>query len=94
MQTCAADDLPTGGPDGMAFDEAGNLYVAYYGGGRVVIFAPDGSLAGEILVPGANVTNVAFGGHDRRTAVITDVETASVYTTLVDTPGLRLFAGV
>lgn len=90
----AADDLPTGGPDGMAFDEAGNLYVAYYGGGRVVIFAPDGSLAGEIPVPGSNVTNIAFGGADRRTAVITDVATASVYTTQVATPGLRLFSGV
>ena len=89
-----ADDLPTGGPDGMAFDEAGNLYVAYYGGGRVVIFAPDGSRAGEILVPGASVTNIAFGGPDRRTAVITDVATASVYTAQVDTPGLRLFSGV
>ncbi len=90
----AADDLPTGGPDGMAFNEAGNLYVAYYGGGRVMLFAPDGSLAGEILAPGANVTNIAFGGPDRRTAIITDVETASVYTTQVETPGLRLFSGV
>ena len=90
----AEDDLPTGGPDGMAFDEAGNLYVAYYGGGRVVIFAPDGFQAGEILVPGANVTNIAFGGQDRRTAVITDVATTSVYTTQVETPGLRLYSGV
>lgn len=90
----ATDDLPTGGPDGMAFDEAGNLYVAYYGGGRVVTFAPDGSVAGEILVPGANVTNIAFGGPDRRTAVITDVATASVYTTSVEMPGLHLYSGV
>ena len=90
----ADDGLPTGGPDGMAFDEAGNLYVAYYGGGRVVILAPDGSQAGEILVPGANVTNIAFGGPGRRTAVITDVATASLYTTQVETPGLRLFSGV
>ena len=89
----AADDLPTGGPDGMAFDEAGNLYVAYYGGGRVVIFAPDGSLSGEIPVPGRNVTNIAFGGPDRRTAIITDVETASIYTTQVATPGLRPSSG-
>lgn len=90
----ADDGLPTGGPDGMAFDEAGNLYVAYYGGGRVVIFAPDGSVVGEILVPGANVTNIAFGGPSRRTAVITDVATASLYSTQAATPGLRLFSGV
>lgn len=85
--------LPEGGsgPDGMAFDEAGNLYVAHYGGGRVAIFGPGGDLLDEIRIPGANVTNVAFGGHDLRTLVITDVETASLYTTRVETPGLRLF---
>jgi gluconolactonase len=85
-------ELPGGeGPDGMAFDEAGSLYVAHYGGGRVAIFAPSGALAGEILVPGANVTNIAFGGPDRRTVVITDVETASLYETRVDAQGLALF---
>jgi gluconolactonase len=91
----ARDDfafLPGGeGPDGMAFDEAGNLYVAHYGGGKVAVFAPSGEMVEEILVPGAKVTNVAFGGTDRRTLVITDVETASLYRTPVDVPGLALF---
>src|SRR5829696_3289380 len=91
----ARDDfafLPGGeGPDGMAFDEAGNLYVAHYGGGKVAVFAPSGEMVEEILVPGAEVTNVAFGGTDRRTLVITDVETASLYRTPVDVPGLALF---
>ncbi len=80
------------GPDGMAFDEAGNLYVAHFGGGKVAIFDPDGTLADEIRIPGANVTNIAFGGPDRKTAVITDVETASLYQTRVEIPGLPLFA--
>jgi gluconolactonase len=79
------------GPDGMAFDEAGNLYVAHYGGGKVAVFAPSGEMIEGIPVPGAKVTNVAFGGPDRRTLVITDVETASLYQTRVDVPGLRLF---
>ena len=84
--------LPGGeGPDGMAFDEAGNLYVAHYGGGKVAVFGPSGAMIQEIPVPGAKVTNVAFGGPDRRTLVITDVETASLYQTRVDVPGLRLF---
>jgi gluconolactonase len=84
--------LPGGdGPDGMAFDETGNLYVAHYGGGVVAIFDPDGDKVGEIPVPGANVTNVAFGGPDRRTLVITEVETASLYQTRVEVPGLTLF---
>lgn len=85
-------ELPGGeGPDGMAFDEAGNLYVAHYGGGRVAIFDRLGTLAGEIPIPGANVTNVAFDGSHRRTLVITDVETASLYETRVEIPGLALF---
>lgn len=79
------------GPDGMAFDSAGNLYVAHYGGGRVAIFAPNGEMTDEILLPGENVTNVAFGGPDRRTIVITDVATASLYRTTVEIPGLPLF---
>src|SRR5215217_4592106 len=84
--------LPGGeGPDGMAFDEAGNLYVAHYGGGKVAVFAPSGEMIEEISIPGASVTNVAFGGADRRTLVITDVETASLYQTRVDIPGLALF---
>lgn len=79
------------GPDGMAFDEAGSLYVAHYGGGKVAVFAPSGEMVEAIRVPGANVTNVAFGGADRRTLVITDVATASLYRTRVEVPGLRLF---
>jgi len=84
--------LPGGeGPDGMAFDEAGNLYVAHYGGGRVAVFAQSGEMIERIPIPGAKVTNVAFGGADRRTLVITDVETASLYQTQVDVPGLAPF---
>ena len=79
------------GPDGMAFDQAGNLYVAHYGGGKVAVFGPSGEMIDEIPVPGAQVTNVAFGGPDRRTLVITDVATASLYQTRVDVPGLALF---
>ncbi|MFN8593917.1 MAG: SMP-30/gluconolactonase/LRE family protein [Thermomicrobiales bacterium] len=84
--------LPGGaGPDGMACDEAGNLYVAHYGGGKVAVFDPDGAMIEEIAVPGVNVTNCAFGGPDRRTLVITEVETASLYQMRVEIPGLPLF---
>jgi gluconolactonase len=84
--------LPGGeGPDGMAFDQTGNLYVAHYGGGKVAIFDQLGEMVDVIRVPGANVTNIAFGGPDRRTVVITDVETASLYTARVEIPGLPLF---
>jgi gluconolactonase len=83
-----------GGPDGMAFDAEGNLYIAHYGEGRVDVLAPDGREARHIAVPGKSPTNVAFGGADRRTLVITEVQTASLYWTRVDVPGAPLFADV
>lgn len=82
------------GPDGMAFDETGNLYVAHFGEGRVDVLDPAGTEVGQIDVPGKQTTNVAFGGPDGTTLVITDVETASVYRTRLDVRGHRLFSGV
>ncbi|MGH9657695.1 MAG: SMP-30/gluconolactonase/LRE family protein [Bryobacteraceae bacterium] len=49
-------------PDGMALDEAGNLYVAHYGMRQVQVLDPSGKLIRRL--PGGNLTtsNVAFGG--------------------------------
>lgn len=80
-----------GGPDGMAFDEAGNLYVAHFGAGRVDVIAPDGRVVDAIAVPGSKPTNVAFGGSDRRTIVVTEVETASVYRARASVAGRALW---
>ncbi len=88
-----ADTYKPSGPDGMAFDDAGNLYVAHHSGGAVDIFSPDGKLAGKIEVPGPQVTNCAFGGPDGRTLVITEVSTGSIYRTRVEIPGQPLHDG-
>ena len=58
------------GPDGMAVDRAGNLFVASYDGGVIEVFAPDGKHWGTIEVPGST-TNCAFGGIDGRTLYVT-----------------------
>jgi gluconolactonase len=79
------------GPDGMAFDVAGNLYIAHYGGGDVIVLNPRGEILERIPVGGLHPTNVAFGGPDRRTLFVTEVETASVYRFNTDHPGLPLF---
>jgi gluconolactonase len=79
------------GPDGMAFDVAGNLYVAHFGGGDVIVLNPKGELVERIPVSGLYPTNVAFGGPDRRTLYVTEVETGSVYRFLTDYPGLPLY---
>jgi len=81
------------GPDGMAFDAGGLLYVAHHGEGRVDVFDPDGREVDHIRVPGRQVTNVAFGGADFDALTITEVETASVYRLKLGVKGQRLFGG-
>ncbi len=78
----------------MAFDIDGNLYVAHFGGSAVDIYDPRGHLAGKMNVPGPSVTNVAFGGEDGKTLVITEVDTGSIYRTRVETAGQALYDGV
>jgi gluconolactonase len=82
------------GPDGIALDEVGNLYIAHYGGGDVLIVNLKGELIERIPVGGRYPTNVAFGGPDRRTLYVTEVETGSVYMFNTDHPGLPLFGDV
>lgn len=58
-------------PDGLTIDEAGNLFVALWGGGKVVQFSPDGRRLGEILVEAPHTTSVAFIGDSLSTLAIT-----------------------
>jgi len=57
-------NLNQSGPDGMAIDRRGNLYIAL--GDRVGIYNPEGYLIEEIPMPVDRVTNVTFGrdNHD------------------------------
>jgi L-arabinonolactonase len=49
-------------PDGSHVDAQGHLWNAHWGAGRVVRYAPDGSISGAIEVPVSQVSCVAFGG--------------------------------
>jgi len=82
------------GPDGLAFDVAGNLYVAHYGGGDVVILNLKGEIVERVPVGGGHPTNVAFCGPDRRTLYVTEVETGSIYQFDADYPGLPLYGDI
>jgi gluconolactonase len=81
------------GPDGMAFDAAGRLHVAHFGNGTVDVFDHDGRQVDAIAVPGRQVTNVAFGGPDGRTIVVTECETGTIYVGRSEIPGQPLFGG-
>jgi gluconolactonase len=68
------------GPDGMAVDDAGNLFVAT--GEGIEVFAPDGTALGVIPVP---ASNCAFGGPDGRTLYITQPQ--RLYRVTLTNPG-------
>lgn len=67
------------GADGMAFDLNGDLYVPHFNGQRIDVFDISGTLVDTIPVPGSQPTNVAFGGPENKTLVITEVESQSLY---------------
>lgn len=60
-----------GHPDGMAVDAEGGLWVALWGGSRVVHFLPHGTADGSVELPVAQVTSCCFGGPDLRDLYIT-----------------------
>jgi gluconolactonase len=62
------------GPDGMAFDAAGRLFVAVYGAGRVSVISPQGDIVAELPTPGRNPTNCAFDPTGRLGLVVTEAE--------------------
>lgn len=60
-----------GWPDGPVTDSQGALWTGVWGGGAVRRYAPDGQLQQQVRLPVTNVTKLAFGGDDLRTAYVT-----------------------
>jgi sugar lactone lactonase YvrE len=75
-----------GFPDGMTVDSAGTLYVGHWDGARISRWSPEGRPLGDIAMPARNVTSLAFGGEDLRTAAVT---TAALFPGQPDDPQLR-----
>ena len=92
-----------GHPDGSVVDSQGYLWNAEYGGGRVVRYAPDGTVDRVVAVPTPNTTCPAFGGPDLTTLYITtaaegqpdDPLAGALFAVELDVPGLPepVFAG-
>lgn len=59
------------GLDGMRCDKKGNVYLARYDKGTVVIFDPEGNELREVQLKGKKPSNLTFAGKDRKRVVIT-----------------------
>jgi sugar lactone lactonase YvrE len=58
-------------PDGATVDSRGHYWVAFYGDGKLVELAPDGTRVREHPLPAVCPTMGAFGGADLRTLYVT-----------------------
>jgi sugar lactone lactonase YvrE len=67
-----ADYSETGDrPDGACFDADGGLWTAFFAGGKIVRYAPDGAIDTIVEMPVTNPTCVCFGGADLKTLYVT-----------------------
>jgi sugar lactone lactonase YvrE len=64
-------DPADGHPDGPSVDSEGCLWIALFGGWEAWRFSPAGERLARVRFPVANITKLAFGGDDLRTAYAT-----------------------
>lgn len=80
------------GPDGLAMDESSRLLVANPGLAYVWVLGqraePEEVLTGPT---GASITNLAFGGADRKTLFCTDSTNGNILRAEMTTPGTALY---
>jgi gluconolactonase len=88
-------DAPPGwkGPDGMAFDESGLLYVAVFGQGDVTVLGLNGEVVERISTHGLLPTNVAFALPGQHRIHVTEFQYGQVEAFPVSRDGLPLWDG-
>jgi sugar lactone lactonase YvrE len=64
-------DPADGHPDGPTIDSEGCVWISLYAGWEARRYSPGGELIGCVRFPVANITKLAFGGDDLRTAYAT-----------------------
>ena len=75
-----------GYPDGLAVDAAGHVWVAFWGGWKIIRYDPDGKSEREIRFPVANPTALAFGGRDLDELYVTTARLALTKEQLAEQP--------
>jgi sugar lactone lactonase YvrE len=61
-------DPKDGHPDGPTTDSEGCVWISLYAGWEARRYSPQGELVDRVRFPVANITKIAFGGDDLRTA--------------------------
>lgn len=92
-ELCTLPDVATSGwkgPDGIALDDRGNLWVGHLGSGDVLVYEPDGSLVDRVSTGGVRPTNVCFAGDDLRTLLVTVDDLGLLISVPVQVAGARL----
>jgi gluconolactonase len=89
------EDAPSGwkGPDGMAFDENGLLYVAVFGQSDITVLDLNGKVHERLSTQGRLPTNVAFALPNEHRIFVTEYEYGRVETFSVNRDGLPLWSG-
>jgi sugar lactone lactonase YvrE len=82
-------EYPDFGFDGMKCDKAGNLYVARWGKGTIVVLSPAGKEIREIPLTGKQCSNLTFGGRDGKTVFVTLQDRKCMEMFRVAIPGKR-----
>jgi sugar lactone lactonase YvrE len=94
-------DSRDGYPDGPSVDSEGCVWIGLYAGWAARRYSPAGELIGTVRFPVSNITKIAFGGEDLRTAFATTArqglkpkelakqpQAGDLFAFQVDTPGL------
>jgi len=82
------------GPDGLAMDTAGRLIICNPGLGWAWVLNSKAEPVEVLRSPrGASVTNVAYGGPERRTAYFTESVSGSILSADMTEPGCPLYRG-
>jgi D-xylonolactonase len=63
--------FPEAYPDGPIVDAENHVWTGLYLGARVARFSPDGELVATVTMPARDVTKMALGGPDLKTAYVT-----------------------
>lgn len=82
------------GPDGLAMDEAGNLSAAHARPGIVWLFSPLGEPLARVQSrnKGNRMTNMAYGGADRKTLYVVDSYRGEILTAAMPVAGKVLYS--